>query len=84
MLLRKREVWPCFKGKLDPLTGRPIKIGSKGLRSLGFHEREQLEADKAAAASSDSPAVIATDVAPLGVATAEPGSAAGVGSTRRW
>jgi hypothetical protein len=54
VLLRKREVWPCFKGKLDQLTGRPIKIGSKGLRSLGFHEREQLEADKAAVASSDS------------------------------
>jgi hypothetical protein len=47
VLLRKRQVWPCFKGKLDPLTGRPIKIGTKGLRSLGFHEREQLEADEA-------------------------------------
>jgi hypothetical protein len=54
VLLRKREVWPCFKGKLDSLTGRPIKIGSKGMRSLGFHEREQLEANKAAVASPDS------------------------------
>jgi hypothetical protein len=54
VLLRKRQVWPCFKGKLDPLTGRPIKIGSKGLRSLGFHEREQLEAKNAGQkASSD-------------------------------
>lgn len=36
--LRKRQVWPCFQGRFTA-AGKPILIGSNGLRAIGFHER---------------------------------------------
>mmetsp|Transcript_5567 Transcript_5567/g.8649 ORF Transcript_5567/g.8649 Transcript_5567/m.8649 type:complete len:238 (+) Transcript_5567:22-735(+) len=42
-IARRREVWACFRGGIDSVTGKPIKIGIKGLRSLGFHEKKCLE-----------------------------------------
>mmetsp|Transcript_4980 Transcript_4980/g.15846 ORF Transcript_4980/g.15846 Transcript_4980/m.15846 type:complete len:283 (+) Transcript_4980:313-1161(+) len=47
-LLRRRQIWECFQGKLDSISGKPIRIGQKGMRSLGFHERENLAAEKRA------------------------------------
>jgi len=35
--LRKREVWACFRGRKSS-SGKPILIGSNGVRCFGFHE----------------------------------------------
>uniref|UniRef100_A0A7S2WH50 Uncharacterized protein n=1 Tax=Mucochytrium quahogii TaxID=96639 RepID=A0A7S2WH50_9STRA len=36
------SVWECFRGRFDQ-RGRPVKIGIKGLRCQGFHERESIK-----------------------------------------
>jgi len=41
-LLRQKCVWGCFKGKLDN-KGKPITIGKKGLRCLGYHQKLRKE-----------------------------------------
>ena len=35
--LRKKQVWPCFKG--DP----ECKIGKRGFRAFGYHEKQRLK-----------------------------------------
>jgi hypothetical protein len=39
MLRNYADVWPCFLEKTDK-NGLPIKIGVKGLRAQGFHEKK--------------------------------------------
>jgi hypothetical protein len=40
ILRQPGKVWPCFQGKLDK-HGKPIRIGLKGLRATGYHEKKQ-------------------------------------------
>jgi len=36
--LRRKQVWPCFRGRFDSRSGKPITVGTKGVRCLGFQE----------------------------------------------
>jgi len=37
--LRFTEVWPCFEGQFHA-DGKPVLIGTKGIRCLGYREKE--------------------------------------------
>jgi hypothetical protein len=41
MLREGGKVWPCFKGSKYERTGETVKIGIKGLRCKGYHERKK-------------------------------------------
>lgn len=38
LLREPGKIWPCFEGQKDK-DGNPIRIGLKGLRATGFHEK---------------------------------------------
>lgn len=41
MLRKPGKVWPCFAGRKDK-NGKKLLLGIKGLRAIGFHERQRI------------------------------------------
>lgn len=46
ILRQPGKVWPCFQGQLDK-HGKPIRIGLKGLRATGYHEKKSTDGSEA-------------------------------------
>jgi len=46
--LRKRQVWPCFEGRVHSVSGKAILIGSQGVRCAGYHEKSSSKKKKSA------------------------------------
>jgi len=40
-ILRRSEVWPCFRNRINAKNNKPIKIGLKRCSAIGFHERQE-------------------------------------------